>query len=754
MRKAAIYARVSSEAQKKEKTIDSQILELKKQIREAGDVLVKEYTDEGYSGAQLDRPAMDALRNDLKTDIFETIYVLNTDRIAREVTYQMIIVAEVLKYKKQIIINGKDYIHNPENKFALTVLGAVAELERAKITERVVRGKALGLSKGLLPGCGHNVYGYNYVRKTHTREAGFTINEKEAETVRFIFNEFTTTDGSITILAQKLQEGDHITKTGNSCWHRSVITNILKNTAYMGIMYFNKMKVETEYANPLYGTVKTSTKYIQRSQPEWVSIPIPPIISKELFEKTKEHITKTIQVRPTVPSKIEQYSGLIFCGSCGKEYATTKRRCKRPLLRDPNNSYILIEYKCKSRLGKKVNRCPNKQISENVLEHKITAILKEKSIDLTDIKKITHFDNDRLTVQGIINGVEFKMEDNINNKDRHKTRLLIDAKLRPPKLEGRSYAGCSFILGYDHIRKSKTSQAKLVINERETYLVRDIFNRYTGKQRVSLREIAQHFTNEGYISKRGKNVWQGGTIMEVLKNPIYTGKRYFNKNKERSEWIEVEAPQIISKEVYEKAQNRFKENVVSRPQTKDQLLSGLITCGMCGDNYYGYKQMHKRPLTSNPANVYNTTGYRCKRASNRDDVIKSGVRCINTQIRSRLLENKTWDMINTELVSPKELKTKITNFDQLLLSQNDKKLDLAIQNYCFNLHAELQKSDDFEAQRELLLKYIKKLVLFNNKVILFGVIQISEINKLQFQIERNITGTDRSRWSRLFQKEL
>jgi hypothetical protein len=63
------------------------------------------------------------MRRDLKTTLFDTIYFLNTDRIARDVTYQTIIVGEFLKHGKQIIINGKDYIHNPENKFTLTVLG-------------------------------------------------------------------------------------------------------------------------------------------------------------------------------------------------------------------------------------------------------------------------------------------------------------------------------------------------------------------------------------------------------------------------------------------------------------------------------------------------------------------------------------------------------------------------------------------------------------------------------------------------------
>jgi predicted site-specific integrase-resolvase len=66
MTKAALYARVSSEKQKNERTIESQIAELKQQIERAGHVLVKEYIDDGYSGKYLDRPALDELRTALK----------------------------------------------------------------------------------------------------------------------------------------------------------------------------------------------------------------------------------------------------------------------------------------------------------------------------------------------------------------------------------------------------------------------------------------------------------------------------------------------------------------------------------------------------------------------------------------------------------------------------------------------------------------------------------------------------------------
>ncbi|SRR6266571_696064 len=60
--------------------------QLKRQI--AGDVLINEYVDDGCCGARLDRPALDQLRADLKPSLLDTIYFLNSDRIARDATYQ------------------------------------------------------------------------------------------------------------------------------------------------------------------------------------------------------------------------------------------------------------------------------------------------------------------------------------------------------------------------------------------------------------------------------------------------------------------------------------------------------------------------------------------------------------------------------------------------------------------------------------------------------------------------------------------
>ena len=246
MKRAVLYARVSTDAQQKEGTIESQVLELKRQIAAAGDMLVREYVDNGYSGSLLDRPALEELRRDVKTDLFDAVYFLDTDRIARDVAYQTIILGELIKHGKRIIIKGKDYVNNPENKFTVTVLGAVAELERAKIIERTTRGRLHRLRMGELSSNGHRIYGYHYVKKSPTAPAALVINEEQAPVVRSIFEMFASGRFGLVTISRSLEERRVPTRMGRPQWNRNHIKSMLKNETYAGTRYFNRITAATE----------------------------------------------------------------------------------------------------------------------------------------------------------------------------------------------------------------------------------------------------------------------------------------------------------------------------------------------------------------------------------------------------------------------------------------------------------------------------------------------------------------------------
>jgi site-specific DNA recombinase len=81
--KAAIYARVSTERQAERGTIGSQVEALRAHVRAAGGQITAEYRDDGHSGARLDRPGLDQLRDGAEAGLFEAVYCLSPDRLAR-----------------------------------------------------------------------------------------------------------------------------------------------------------------------------------------------------------------------------------------------------------------------------------------------------------------------------------------------------------------------------------------------------------------------------------------------------------------------------------------------------------------------------------------------------------------------------------------------------------------------------------------------------------------------------------------------
>jgi site-specific DNA recombinase len=144
----------------------------------------------------MDRPALEQLRTELKGDTFDAIYFLCADRIAREVSYQNIIISEFVKHRKQIIISGKDYVADPENKFTLTVFGAMAELSATR-SSSTTRGRLHRLRRGELMSAGASIYGYHYVKKTPTSPAALVVNEAQAAIVRSVFERYASGQSAV-----------------------------------------------------------------------------------------------------------------------------------------------------------------------------------------------------------------------------------------------------------------------------------------------------------------------------------------------------------------------------------------------------------------------------------------------------------------------------------------------------------------------------------------------------------------------------
>ena len=146
----ALYARVSTERQEQQGTVASQLDALTRWACEQHHDVVDAYVcvDDGYSGARLDRPGLDRLRDGAEAGAFEAALVLCPDRLARKYAYQILILEELERFDVQVIFLDQPLSDDPQARLLTQIQGAVAEYERIKIAERYRRGKLFRARQG------------------------------------------------------------------------------------------------------------------------------------------------------------------------------------------------------------------------------------------------------------------------------------------------------------------------------------------------------------------------------------------------------------------------------------------------------------------------------------------------------------------------------------------------------------------------------------------------------------------------------
>jgi len=163
--RAAIYARVSSEQQTQQKTIDSQVAALEGRVAQDGCVLEGElrFVDDGCSGSTLVRPALERLRDCAYAGGIDRLYVHSPDRLARKYAYQVLLLDELAHYGVEVVFLNHALGTSPEEELLLQVQGMISEYERAKIMERSRRGKRHAARRGsvnVLSGAPYGKHGW------------------------------------------------------------------------------------------------------------------------------------------------------------------------------------------------------------------------------------------------------------------------------------------------------------------------------------------------------------------------------------------------------------------------------------------------------------------------------------------------------------------------------------------------------------------------------------------------------------------
>ncbi len=373
-KKAAIYARVSSKKQKEGDTIDSQVDALRTYAIEKGYHVPNSwiFLDDGVSGGTLQRPALDDLRDIIRSEPVNSVLIYAPDRLSRKYSYQLVLLEEFRKYGVEVCFFKNVTVENtPEAIMFNHFQGIFAEYERALILDRSRRGRIYKAKQGdpaVLPKVSHG-----YVKVKKEGRIVVEVVESHAELVKRIFKLYVYEKKSLLGIAKILTLDGLKTPSGLSRWDPSTIRDILKNPAYTGTAYYGKTEKSEGFAGKI--RHRKSGKFIQpkcakKRLPieKWLPISVPQIISENDFELAQEQINKNKEFGTRNTQEPGVLQGLVVCGKCGNRLYKRFREYKGEL-----RSY----YYCRSQQDKRLTKCSNGRAQQSELDELVyNAVIK------------------------------------------------------------------------------------------------------------------------------------------------------------------------------------------------------------------------------------------------------------------------------------------------------------------------------------------------------------------------------------------
>ena len=369
MKMAAIYARVSSEHQREEHTIASQTAALIEFAR-SHDLEVPRgwvFEDEGYSGATLERPGLERVRDLAAEGQIEAVLAYAPDRLSRKYAYQVLLIEELARHGVEMLFVKAPHSATAEDQLLVQFQGMIAEYERAQILERSRRGKRHRARAGEISVLSGAPYGYRYIRKNEDAPASYAVIDEQAQVVRQVYELYTVAGLSIGAITRRLNAEGIPTRKRSARWERSTVWAMLRNSAYRGIAYYGKTRIapRSRITRPLRlrgGTTSRNSANQERPREDWIGIPVPALVSEERFARAQELLqeNKVRSQRRTITPSVVQ--GLVSCHKCGYALSRTSTR---------SSARVIHYYRCIGsdgwrRLGGPL--CDNRPVRQDLLD--------------------------------------------------------------------------------------------------------------------------------------------------------------------------------------------------------------------------------------------------------------------------------------------------------------------------------------------------------------------------------------------------
>lgn len=290
MKRCAIYLRVSTEDQAEKYGLPTQRAELVALAARRGDAIVEEFSDDGVSGATLERPALLRLRDAVRARRVDMVLVHTLDRLSRDLGELLLLWKEWERHGVTLDALDGPIEQTPTGRMLVQVKGMVAEYERAMIRERTMRGKRERARRGLWQGA--IPFGYRKLPSGHLE-----VDDRDSATVRLIFRLLVDEARTLRAITVELRRLGCPTRSGKP-WNLATVSGLVRNPTYLGTAYFQQR---------------------QRPEADWIAIPVPALIAPAIWEAARRQLARNRTVEQGRPPRSPWLlRGLLRCGRCGR----------------------------------------------------------------------------------------------------------------------------------------------------------------------------------------------------------------------------------------------------------------------------------------------------------------------------------------------------------------------------------------------------------------------------------------------------